>query len=331
MIIDRVPIAGIEAYFQNPGNAGQVNLGGPNPLTARTKALGKGKQLEVSAIELLIDSSINLIDLFNFQPGPLFSITVMKEMFPALFADPFRHRSHSISGYEDFKRGTFENARAMDIDGIPTIVSVGTGITKWTSLLYEMPELVRLNHAAWELAASRKTPKENFKYSLKLSVFDANQTLVQTVDLANGLDPTQPRKVENLNLQGIGFYQVAFTADVKKDASIYEKHTTLVGESIGTPLLRAVNLLEPVESIYDIRSLQELLSLSSEYHLFESQGQALHKMLVTLVLSATLVQSGNEAVQSSKFEFVEIAVKSNKFSNFEGKLTGEVLMRPDVS
>ena len=124
MIIDRIQLSGLDAYFQDPNNPGQINLGGQNPLTARTRTLGKGKQLEISGIELLIESSNDLTDLFNFQSSPLFSITVMKEMFPALFANPFKHRTHTISGFEDFKRGTFENARAMDIDGVPTIVSI---------------------------------------------------------------------------------------------------------------------------------------------------------------------------------------------------------------
>ena len=301
--------------------------------------------MEISAIELLIESDSDLTDLFNFQSNPLFSITVMKEMFPALFADPFRHRVHNIGGFEDFKRGTLENAKAMDIDGIPTIVSMGTGICKWTSPLYPMPEPVTLNHASWELAASRKTPQENFKYSLKLAKFDASRNLIQTVHITNplntaqpgNLDPTKPRKAENFDLKDVGFYQIEFTADVKKDTSIYEKHTTLIGESIGTPLLRAINLLEPVEPIYNVYSLQELLSLSSEYHLFEFQGQPIKKMLVTLDLSATLVHSEYEHFENNNpndpksfYEFVEIAIKSDKFSKVEAKLKADILLRVNL-
>jgi hypothetical protein len=220
MIIDRIQLSGLNAYFQDLNNPGQVNLSGPTPLTARTMPLGKGKQLEISAIELLIESSNSLLDLFKFQSSPLFSVTVMKEMFPTLFADPFKYRIHTIAGFDDFKRGTFENARVMDIDGIPTIVSVGTDTSRWISPLYEMPEPIPLAHAAWELAASRKTLPENFQYNLKIEIFDANQQSIQTFDLANNFDPTNPRKVENLNLQGVSFYRLEFTANVKKDASI---------------------------------------------------------------------------------------------------------------
>lgn len=346
MIIDKIQLAGFDAYFQDPNNPGQINLAGQ--VTSRTKPLGKGKQLEISAIELLIESNSDLTDLFNFQPNPLFSITVMKEMFPAMFADPFRHRVHSIGGFEDFKCGTLENVKAMDIDGIPTIVSIGTGECKWTSPLYPMPEPVSINHASWELAVSRKTPPENFKYSLQLLKFDSNHNLIQTVHLTHpnnpsqpgNLDPTKPRKAENFDLKDVGFYQIEFTADVKKDTSIYEKHTTLIGKSIGTPLLRAVNLLEPVESAYNIHSLQELLSLSSEYHLFEFQGQPIKKMLVTLDLSATLVHSDyakfmnndpNDPIcftdPNSFYEFVEITVRTDKLKIVEAKLNGEVLTK----
>ena len=340
MIIDKIQLAGLDAYFHDPNNLGQINLAGQ--VTSRTKPLGKGKQLEVSAIELLIESDSDLTDLFNFQSKPLFSVTVMKEMFPALFADPFRHRVHNIGGFEDFKRGTLENGKVMEIDGIPTIVSVGTKTCKWTSPLYPMPEPVSINHASWELAASRKTPPENFKYSLKLLKFDASQNLIQTIHLTNpnnpsqsgNLDPTKPRKAENFDLKDVGFYQIEFTADVKKDASIYQKHTTLIGESIGTPLLKAVNLIEPVKSVYDIYSLQELLSLSSEYHLFEFQGQPIKKMLVTLDISATLVHSEYETIASNNpndpksfYEFIEITVNTDQLSNFEAKLKADILLR----
>jgi hypothetical protein len=345
MIIDRTQLAGLDAYLRD--NAGKVNLAGQ---TARTAPLGRGKQLEISAIELLIESDSDLLDLFNLNLSrqsnppvlePLFSITVMKEMFPALFANPFAHRVHTIAGFDDFKRGTLENGRVLDVDGIPTIVSVGTGICKWTSPLYPMPEAIRLDHASWELAASRKTPAENFEYELYLDAFDASQQLLLTVRLTaitiqptspsqleqHSTNPTAPRKCENLDLKNASFYQLRFSAVVKRDASVYEKHTMLVGESIGTPLLRAINLLEPVESIYNIYSLQELLSRSSEYHLFEFQGQPLKKMLVTLDLTATLVHSDNENLQGDKYEFIEITVRNDLFSNVEGKLVGEILLR----
>ncbi len=322
MIIDKIRFAGKDSYFQD--NAGNTNLSGT---TAKTKFLGKGKQLEVSAIELLIESDNDLTDLFNLQNQPLFSVLVVKEVFPSLFADPFQHRVHTIAGFDDFKRGKFENCKVLDIEGIPTIVSIGTKTSIWTSPMYQMPEQVSLAHASWELAASRKTPNANFKYSITLKTFDANKTEISSTPIAANLDPTKLRKYENLNLQNVAFYQFIFEARVKKDAAIYEKHSVLIGESIGTPLLRAVNLLEPIESIYNIYSLQELLSLCSEYHLFEFQGQPIKKMLATLDLSAVLVQSEAEDIANDKYESIEIKVVNNNFKNFEAKLISEVLLK----
>jgi hypothetical protein len=67
-------------------------------------------------------------------------------------------------------------------------------------------------------------------------------------------------------------------------------------------------------------------------------------MLVTLDLSATLVHSDYEKYKdagdpsdpntyndpTSFYEFVEIKVITDQFSNLEAKLVGEVLMKPAV-
>ena len=343
MIIDKIQLAGPDAYFQDPANPGQINLAGQ--VTSRTRPLGEGEQWEISAVEMLIESDGDLSDLLNFQSSPLLSITMMKEMFPGLFAEPFRHRVHNISGFEDFKRGTLQNAKVMDIDGVPTIVSIGTRVCKWTSPLYPTPAPLTFIHACWELAASRKTPMDNFKYSLKISIFDVGQNLIQTLHLTNVLNPSQPGELDptsrrnafNLGLQNARFYQLEFSADVRKETSVYEKHSTVIGESIGTPLLRAVNLLEAIHSIYDMHSLQELLSRSLDYHLFEFQGQQIKKIIVSLDLPVTLVHSGYQTIANSDpydpnslYEFVGISVLTDKFSNFEARLIGETLVRPVV-
>ena len=125
MIIDRTQLAGHRAYFKGSNN--RINLAGQR---SQSQPLGKGKQVDISGIEILIESETDLGGLFKFDQGvdtpPLFSITVMKEMFPQVFADPFAHRVHNISGFEDFKRGELVNGKVMDVDGVPTIVSVGT-------------------------------------------------------------------------------------------------------------------------------------------------------------------------------------------------------------
>jgi hypothetical protein len=340
MIIDRIQLAGLEAYFQVPGQPGVINLGGPNPNTSRTAPLGKGKQRGINAIHLLIEAT-DLLPLFNRQQAPLLQITVMKEMFPGLFADPYKHRVHNIAGFNDFNRGTLENCRAMDIEGIPTLVSIGTGTCKWKSMIYPMPDPVSFDAASWELATSRLTPADSFTYSLRLNHWTPNQaptTAPQQIILANNLDPTVARKKQPLNLNGIGFFQIEFEADVKNDSYVYEKHTPILSESMGRPLLRATNLLEPlsapVESIYTLYSLEELLSQCSDYELFEFQGQPLRKMRAVLDVSATLVSSENQVVvnndpydAATEFEFVELAILSDKFSGVEGRIESEMLVR----
>jgi hypothetical protein len=340
MIIDRIQLAGLEAYFQAPGQPGAINLGGANPKTSRTTPLGKGKQRGISAIHLLIEAN-DLLPLFNRQQMPLLRVSVMKEMFPGLFADPYKHRVHNIAGFGDFNRGALENCKAMDIDGIPTLVSIGTGTCKWKSMIYPMPDPVSFDAASWELATSRLTPADSFTYFLRLNYWAPNQaldTVPQQVILANNLDPTVARKKQPLNLNGIGSYQLEFEADVTNDSYFYEKHTPIVSESIGRPLLRAVNLLEPlstpVESIYTIYSLDELLSQSSDYELFDFQGQPLRKMRAVLDLSATLVSSEAQVVVNndpynagSEFESVELAILSNQFTSVEARIESETLLR----
>ena len=89
-----------------------------------------------------------------------------------------------------------------------------------------------------------------------------------------------------------------------------------------------------MESIYTIYSLEELLSQCSDYELFEFQGPPLRKMRAVLDVSATLVSSENQVVGNndpydvaSEFEFVELAIVSDKFSSVEARIESEVLLR----
>lgn len=333
MIIDRARLAGHEAYLKDA--SGNLNLSGTK---ARTPPLARGKQLAISGIEIYIEAEEDLTPLLRRQSEPLIVVNVVKEMFPALFANPFAHRVHTLAGFDDFNRGRMQNCKAIDVNGVPTLVSHGTETCRWVSPRYPLGEalfLGGLRHtlvaAAWELALSRRTLEDSFAYSLEIKTFDESEAPLQTIALAAALDPTRPRFIENLALQDAAFYEVSFLADVRRDASLQERHSTIV-ESLGTPLLRAINLLEPVENMYRFHSLQELLSQSSEYHLFEHEmhalsgivSQPLRRMTATLNISATLVQSDQDDGGSGRYEQVEIAVPSGPFRHVEARMQAEV-------
>jgi hypothetical protein len=97
MITDRIQLAGLDSYFldADPANTTPTNLGGTIQ-AIRTRPLNKGKQLEISGIQLLIEHD-DLRPFLSFQfgsqvppqPAPLFRVSVMKEMFTGLYADPY--------------------------------------------------------------------------------------------------------------------------------------------------------------------------------------------------------------------------------------------------
>ena len=79
------------------------------------------------------------------------------------------------------------------------------------------------------------------------------------------------------------------------------------------------------------------MSLSSEYHLFEFPRTADKENAQTLDLSATLVHSEYEHFENNNpndpksfYEFVEIAIKSDKFSKVEAKLKADILLRVNL-
>jgi hypothetical protein len=344
MIIDQIQLTGLETYFQNPTTPGDINLGAAAPVAVRTEPLPKGKQMNISGIRLLIEKD-DLQDLFAYQftaagsssvPSPLIKVTVMKEMFAGLFGDPFRHRVYNIAGFLDFNEGSFSHCRAMEVDGVPTLVSMGNTKCTWTSKKYELPETISIASIAWELATSRLTTPNSFTYSIKINLWDsANSPISPAIQIGNSgpLASDAPRFIENLNKPGVKYLQVEFSAHVLYDASIKERHLPVITESLGTPLLRAINILEPVSSIYDIYSLTELEALCSDFRLFENPGPEIGRLITTLDLSAVLVNSVNQAIVNndiydagSRYEFIELEIVHPSFSNMEVKLLSELFL-----
>lgn len=345
MITDRIQLAGLDAYFRDPATE-KVNLGLITP-TIRTAPVNKGKQIEISGIQLLIEHQ-NLLALLSYPSddqdipieAPLFKISVVKEMFPNLFADPFSHRVHNIAGYIDFKEGTLANGRVMEIDGIPTIVSIGKDDCIWVSKEYKMPDPISIDAIAWELATSKLTHPDSFFYCIKISPKDILGNILPPIEIGNTdmmLKADAKRAIDSLDNTGIKSFQITFTAKVLEDSNIKERHLPNINEKVGRPLLRAINILEPIKSIYEINSLSEVQNLCSNFQFFENSGTVITRFTGTLDISATLVNSINQWIYSdnnlldsipniyhstSKYEFVELQILSNQFTRFEAKRMG---------
>ncbi|RYD68916.1 MAG: hypothetical protein EOP53_28035, partial [Sphingobacteriales bacterium] len=281
MIIDIISLTGEKAYFTDAN--GKPNLAQPAGTVAVTPIMGKGKQLDVTGIQFYLEGK-DLQPLFNLleddgngnlikRPKALFSVSVIKEVLPGLFADPFRSRIHTLAGFQDFKRGSFNNCDVFRLNNKPVIVSLGSDKCSWKSVKYVLPEEININHAYWEIPSSKETPAAAFTYSIVLNCYKADGTLLQAVQLANGLNPKQSRTAQNINLQGVRSYEFVFEADVKYDSAMIERIVTVHEDTIGRPLLEAIYLVETVETRYDFYSLQEFVAECVECNFFESLGK----------------------------------------------------------
>jgi hypothetical protein len=342
MIIDRTRVAGIRAYLQDSNNPGSPELAGLNATVGRSNPLGRGLQWHIAGLSFVIEANdlTPLFDRGSEPPSggpsiPLFSVAVQKEMFPGLFADPYRHRVHNIAGADDFKRGTFENCKALEIDGIPTLVSIGTGICRWKSQIYQLPAPTPFDLAAWELAASRKSPDRAFSYSINLYWWPDGSSPADAptkTSLVSSAGPTGARVAVPAGVADVAFYQLEFVARVRNDAPVGEKHPVILRESIGRPLLRAINLLEPIESANKFFTIGELLARCPGYHLFEGTATPLKRLWACLDLSVTLVNSPNQKAGpgNSDYEFIEVSTAAGQFTRFQACLHADEQIRPEA-
>ena len=335
MIIDTIALGASDAYFKFQSNPSTHQDVARIP----TSPLGPGMNYKVSGISLLLEGR-DLGPHFRKQPKPILSVIVHKEMFPALFASPYKHRVHNIAGYEDFNRGIYKGCKAIDVEGVPTIVSFGDdGTCRWVSPIYKMPTRIAVDKIAWDLAVSRLTPKANFSYSMTLRYWLRNVTPPNEkhyVVIADA-DPTQLRNNVTVALADkLIAYSIEFTAKIARDSNLYEAYATNPFDSLGTPLLRAVNLLESLDHpAHHFYSLKELLDQCVDCHIFDTPGPHISKITATLALDALLVQSDNQVSSTNhnpaladNYEYIEISIAPSTFGFYQARASIAEMITP---
>lgn len=331
MILDTIKLSGEKAYLRQNG---EINLGAPD--SAKTGVhdhVGKGTLMELSGIFIQIEGP-DLLPLFQRGDAPLLSIDVVKEMFPELKKDPYKHRVHTIGGYDDFNRSQLQNLRVIEVDGYPTLVSAGENPCKWTSPLYQFSQPFTFDSAAWYLPTSKLTPKDGFAYDLTLHFWKSNEALDQPapnkVVLASANtapDADRTRDAIDSQAAGIVAYQLELNATVKHDTYLKERS---IGDddkrTMGRPLLRSVSLLEVTSPRYDFYSLQELITASATHHLFEEQNSKLTKLSAAIYISAALEEGESVSLTVHNDDLPE----ANKFTYVDARLAAEVKLKPPV-
>lgn len=329
MIIDRTPLAGLDAFLKD---GGALNLAVSPHRRGSSIPLAEGMAVEVSGIRLYLEAD-DILKLYphpdpqrNPADPPLLNVRIRKEVFPRLFADPYASRVHTIAGFEDFQRGVRLNLRPMEVEGKPTLVSTGNGEFLWRSAPYAFPAPLALDAAAWDLATTRLTPPDAFDYELALSYWVTGQNLTSnpaqvTLTPAGGGNPADERRVEGLALRDIIAYRLEMRGKVHFEADVAELDYR-GGEalSLGRPLLRAVHLLEPVESQFTVRSMAELEARSSAFTLL-NRVEPVRAVSALLAINATLLNG----------EEISLEVAPGIFRRVEARLEAERRLRPPLT
>jgi hypothetical protein len=323
MIVDRSPLGGKEAYLQAGGSI-ELQAGG-DANAGRSLELRDGMALELKGVHLQLEAD-DLEPLF--APAgfgtPLLELRVEKRLFQDIVADPYGHRTHTIGGFEDFRRGTLDNVEVLEVEGVPTLASVADDC-RWLSPLYRMPppEGVELAAAAWDLAASHLVAEDAFTYGLGLHVTFVDGS-THTVELADGTprsDRAKPRlgpSDDEPTIRKVAAYQIDFRARVRHDLALAERAPGLTPR--GTPLLSAVNLLERVDSPYAFQSLHELTVAAADWALLGPPDAPPRRFVCSVVLPALL----------GRGEGVTLTVRPSAFARVEARLDATRLLRPPI-
>lgn len=319
MMIDEVSLSGVSAYLRRADGAVTLQTGE----RGESVPVGKGETVEINAVDLYLEVE-SALDLFSRGDDPLFTFELQKEVFPNFFFDPHAHRVHQIAGFEDFNRTEKTNMTVLEIDGIPTLVSPGnTAGCAWRSARYRLPKPLLLDAVAWTLAASRGTPPDALSYRMTLTHWPPASAQLQdaqgtTVALTQGAHrPMDARHRELSPGTEIGGYQIEFGAEVHFDSALVERHGNLQKQSVGTPLLQGVFLVEKLEPLYAVHSLQELVNQSSSYQLLDPAAP-IQRMTARVHFPAILTEG----------ERLSIAVQSTKIRRCEARIDATLRQRP---
>jgi hypothetical protein len=338
MIIDESSLSGLAAYLTDEHS--NTNLAGS--ITARWppfgQTVGEGKLAEIRGLSLHLNGS-DIESLWglpsSLSPPWLLSLRIVKEMFPRLYADPYANRVHFIGGFEDFRRGVAENLQVLEVDGIATLVSSEEGDCSWTSAMYKMPDPVRLNAAAWDMASARLAAPDSYHYSLSLETWQGTDPLdgpssgttpltVASSPTPGGAVPGATPDVPRLNqgafdLHNVVAYRVKMTARVRGEAYVREQYSEgNAAALLGFPLIRAITLLEPVAPAHDFYSLHEVTLASNEYKLFDNQDNPPVRFTAALNVAATL----------TKDEYMELHINVPDMQTIEARLEATLKVRP---
>jgi hypothetical protein len=204
------------------------------------------------------------------------------------------------------------------------------------------PEQITIGAAAWDLAAARKTPDDGFAYDLVLRYWQNGQNptpanekevfLIGADDPARRGKPGDDRFKDELFglVTNVTAYQIEFRADVNYDAYLREYHAgPQDAESLGRPLLRAVNILEEVPPAHEFHSLHELFLNAADYHLFEEQNGPPKRLTVSLDVTATLA-----ADEDGNYEWISLTVNQEYAAILDyvsARLDARVYMRPPMA
>lgn len=319
MIVDELILGGADAYLRRQDGSPALGPG----QTGTSLAVRRGEVVEIRAIDLYLEIK-DALAAFERRNSPLISFNLRKELFPGLFLDPHAHRVHQIAGDEDFRRAEKTNMTLLEVDGFPTLVSPGhSSDCLWRSAKYPLGREMKFGAYAWNLALTRGTPDDAFTYDFKLKYWRTGAeplagSAAQEIVLTNAPHKPGDGRFHLKEISRVVGYQIEMEAKVNYDARLFERHgETHGGQSLGTPLLQGFYLLESTPPVYDLYSLQELVTHSSNYQ-FLDPATPLQRVTARVHLPATL----------SEGESLSLTIHDAEVKRCEARLDATLRMRP---